>query len=229
MSLEIPANLDRRPFIGTFTILSTYGNCPHQMFRRYIAKDQPYVETPEMAWGNAVHSAFEHRVGGHKPLPFNMQDWEEFAQPFDNKGAVVEQKLGINAQGCSVGFWDGSVWFRGKADLAIVQGDTAYINDWKTGKSAYEDPFELETNAVLLHAKHPGLKRIMGSYTWLKEKRVSQMYDLSNTTQTWATMCRLMAEILERKKTGEFEKKKSGLCGWCSVEDCDNHYVARPK
>ena len=142
---------------------------------------------------------------------------------------LVEQKLGINAEGRAVGFWDGSVWFRGKADLAIIKGETAYINDWKTGKSSYEDPFELETNAVLIHAKNPHLKKIVGSYTWLKEGRVSQMYDLSDTRKTWAEMCRLMGEILERKKTGQFEKTKSGLCGYCSVEDCEHWYKAKPK
>lgn len=225
----IPPFLDRRPFVGTFTILSSYKNCGHQMFRRYVAKDQPYVETPEMKFGNEVHSAFEYRVGSQKPLPETMKDWEKFAAPFDGLMPLVEQKLGINAEGRAVGFWDGSVWFRGKADLAIIKGETAYINDWKTGKSSYEDPFELETNAVLIHAKNPHLKKIVGSYTWLKEGRVSQMYDLSDTRRTWTEMCRLMGEILERKKTGQFEKTKSGLCGYCSVEDCENHYVAKRK
>ena len=225
----IPPFLDRRPLVGTYTILSSYKNCGHQMFRRYIAKDQPYVETPEMKFGNEVHSAFEYRVGSQKPLPETMKDWEKFAAPFDGLMPLVEQKLGINAEGRAVGFWDGSVWFRGKADLAIIKGETAYINDWKTGKSTYEDPFELETNAVLIHAKNPHLKKIVGSYTWLKEGRVSQMYDLSDTRKTWGEMCRLMGEILERKKTGQFEKTKSGLCGYCSVEDCENHYVAKRK
>lgn len=224
MNLDIPANLDRRPFVGTYSMLNAYKNCPHQMFRRYVKKDQPFVETPEMKWGNDVHSAFEYRVGGGKPLPQSMEQWEVFAKPFDGQKAVVEQKLGISANGRCVGFWDASVWFRGKADLAIVRGDTAYLADWKTGKSSYEDPFELETNAVLLHAKNPQLKRITGSYVWLKENRVSEMYDLSDTIKTWREICRLMAEILERKKTGEFEKTKSGLCGWCSVEDCENWY-----
>ena len=228
-SLDIPANLDRRPFVGTYSILSSYKNCGHAMFRRYIKKDQPYVESPEMAWGNEVHSAFELRVSGGKPLPQTMAQWEVFARPFDGQPAKVEQKLGISSNGQAVGFWDGSVWFRGKADLAIVKGDTAYINDWKTGKSTYEDPFELETNAVLLHAKNPQLKKIMGSYVWLKENRVGEVYDLSDTMKTWREICRLMYEILARKKTGEFEKTKSGLCGWCSVEDCEHHYVARPK
>ena len=227
--LTIPPFLDRRPFVGTFSILSAYKNCPHQMSRRYVVRDQPYVETPEMKWGNEVHSAFEYRVGSQKPLPEAMLQWEHFAKPFDGLMPLVEQKLGINAEGRAVGFWDGSVWFRGKADLAIIKGETAYINDWKTGKSSYEDPFELETNAVLIHAKHPHLKKIVGSYTWLKEGRVSQMYDLSDTRCTWTEMCRLMGEILERKKTGEFEKTKSGLCGWCSVEDCEHWFMSEKR
>jgi len=227
VALDIPPFLDRRPFVGTYSILSAYKNCEHQMFRRYIKKDQPFVETPEMKWGNEIHSAFEYRVGGGKPLPQSMEQWETFAKPFDGAGAVVEQKLGINANGYAVGFWDGSVWFRGKADLAIVKGETAYINDWKSGKSTYEDPFELETNAVLLHAKHPQLKKIVGSYTWLKENRISPLYDLSDTAKTWQTICRLMGEILEKRKSGEFVKTKSGLCGYCSVNDCEHWYVAK--
>ena len=196
------------------------------MARRYIVKDQPYVESPEMKWGNEVHSAFEYRVGSSKPLPDSMRQWEHFAQPFDGQFAKVEQKLGISAEGKCVGYWDGSVWFRGKADLAIIRGETAYINDWNTGKSSYEDPFELETNAVLIHAKYPQLKKIVGSYIWLKENRVSQMYDLSDTRSTWNEICRLMHEILVKKLSGVFEKKKSGLCGWCSVEDCENHFIS---
>ena len=63
----------------------------------------------------------------------------------------------------------------------------------------------------------------MGSYTWLKEARVSQLYDLSDTARTWGTICKMMAEILAKRDTGEFEKKQSGLCGWCSVSDCEHH------
>jgi hypothetical protein len=228
-ALDIPGFLDRRPFVGTYTNLNGYKNCPHQFYRRYVIKDQKYVETPEMKWGNDVHSAFERRVGQGKVLPDNMRQWEHFAAPFDSKPAVVEQKLGISANGHAVGYWDGSVWFRGKADLAIVKDEVAYINDWKTGKSSYEDPFELATNAVLIHAKHPHLKKIVGSYTWLKENRVSHMYDLSDTRSTWNEICRLMAEIIKKRETGEFEKKQSGLCGYCSVGDCEHWYVAEKK
>lgn len=228
VAVDIPAFLDRRPLIGTFTLLSTYGNCPHQMYRRYIKRDQPYEETPEMKWGNDVHTAFEHRVGSKKSLPETMLQWECFAAPFDGQVVAVEQKLGISSEGRATSFYDPPVWFRGKADLALISGTTAFINDWKTGSSKFEDPFELETNAMLLHAKHPHLTKIFGTYTWLKENRVSQLYDLSNTAATWQLVSAKMREILElreRAMNGDdsgFVKRKSGFCGWCSVKDCEN-------
>ena len=226
---DIPAFLDRRPFVGTFTILSSYKNCPHQMFRRYIVKDQPYIETPEMKFGNDVHTAFERRIGSRTPLPDTMRQWECFATPFDAHIAQVEQKLGITAEGRATGFFDNNVWFRGKNDVTLINGTTAYLLDFKTGKSGYEDPFELATNAMLLHAKKPELTKIVGSYCWLKENRMGQLYDVSSTLETWNEVCRLMGEILAKRAqdAAAFEKIKSGLCGWCSVSDCENWFERR--
>lgn len=224
---DIPKFLDRRPLIGTFTILSSYRNCPHQMSRRYIVKDQPYVETPQMKFGNDVHSAFEYRLASGKPLPDTMREWEKFATPFDGRMPQVEQKLGITASGTPTGFFDSNCWFRGKSDVTIVNGTAGYLADWKTGNSKYEDPFELATNALLVRARHPQLTKIVGSYVWLKEDRVGQLYDLSDFEHTWAEVNRLMAEIMERRATMNFEKRKSGLCGWCSVKDCENWHEAR--
>lgn len=213
--------------IGTFTILSHYLNCPHAMYRRYIKKDgPPYVETPEMKWGNDVHSAFEHRIGSMKPLPEKMRAWECFAVPFDGKMALCEQKLAINRDNKPTGYWDKGCYFRGKNDVTVAQDTVGYLCDFKTGKSTYEDPFELETNALLLKAKKPQLAKIVGSYCWLKESRMGQLYDLSNFEGTWNRIRELMGKI-ESKKPEEFEKHKSGLCGWCSVSDCEHHFVAR--
>lgn len=223
---SIPPFLDRRPakpLIYTFTMLSAYRNCPHQMYRRYIKKDQPYVETPEMRYGNDVHTAFEHRVGSRKPLPAEMQKWESFAHALDERGAVVEQKLAITRTGNPTGFWNSDCWFRGKADVVIRNSQKAYIRDWKTGGSKYEDPFELETGALLLKAKYPELEVIRGDYVWLKEDRIGQSYDLSRFEDTWNEINRLVALIEGDRAVGEFEKKRSGLCGWCSVSDCENY------
>ena len=193
------------------------------MYRRYVKRDLPYVETPEMKWGNDCHSAFEHRLGSKVPLPVNMQQWESFAAPFDGRNVAVEQKLGITSKGQMTGYWDNDCWFRGKVDVAIRSGDKAFINDWKTGGSKYEDPFELEVGALLLKAKYPELTVVKGHYTWLKENRIGQPYDLSDFGATWREMNRLIAKIEADRALGEFEKRRSGLCGWCDVRDCEHN------
>ena len=221
----MPAFLDRtktKPLVGSYSMLAAYKNCPHAMFRRYIKKDQPFVETPEMKWGNQVHTAFELRIGGGKPLPVEMSQWERFAKPFDGRGAVVEQKLGITREGKPCGFFDDEVWFRGKIDVALIGDAQAYIGDFKTGKSSYEDPLELATGAMLLRAKHLGCTTIKAQYMWLKEDRLGQMYDVSDARGTFLKVRTMMDEIEQIRASGEAEKQKSGLCSWCSVKDCEN-------
>ena len=227
-TLAIPAFLDRRPLVFSYTFLHTYSAvCPHQAYRRYILKDQPYSETPAMKWGNDVHTAFEFRLTGRKPLPETMRQWEHFAIPFDGRNVRPEQKLGLTVQGTATGYFDNNVWLRGKIDAPIIatvpEPYNAYICDWKTGSSKYEDPFELEVGALLLHAKYPSLKKIHAQYAWLKEDRLSQVYDVSDTAGTWRVVNETVRQIEADRQSGQFKKKKSGLCGWCSVADCENN------
>ena len=219
--LTIPVVLDRRPVIGSFTLLNTFKNvCPHQAYRRFIRRDTPFVKTDATTWGNQVHEAFANRIMRGVVLPDAMRDWEHFMTPFDDYDAQCELKLGINFNGQAVGYFDGSTWFRTAIDVAVIVNDKALLTDWKTGSSKYEDSFELEINALCLKAKYPQLRKIVGRYIYLKENIASKMYDLSNFEQTWQEIHRLMAAI----KTSEWEKRKSGLCGWCPVQDCEHWY-----
>ena len=222
---EIPHFLDRtgtKPLVYTFSNLNAYRNCGHAMYRRYIKRDQKYVETPEIKWGNDVHAAMEHRVGSGKPLPAEMHGFEHFATPLLNRNAVVELKLAMTRKGEATGFWDSDCFFRGKVDVAMIQNDKAFVVDWKTGSSRFEDPFELETGALLLKAKYPEIGTIKGNYVWLKEDRAGQVYDLSCFRETWNTIIRLVNLIEGDRLHNAFEKRKSGLCSWCSVSDCEN-------
>jgi hypothetical protein len=226
---DIPAFLDRRaakPLIYTYSMLNAYRNCGHAMYRRYIKKDQPYTETPQIKFGNDGHTAFEHRVGSRKPLTPPFDKWEHFAAALDGRGANVELKLAITSEGRATGFWDSDCWFRGKIDVTIRQKEKAYIRDWKFANSKYEDPFELETNALLLKAKYPELQIVKGDYVWMKENRVGQAFDLSAFGATWNEINRLVGLIEADRASGEFEKKKSGLCGWCTVEDCEHWHIS---
>jgi len=221
---DIPGFLDRRPLVWSFSLLHAFRDiCAHQAEARYVTKTIKFQETPQTKWGNEVHSAFEHRIGGNKPLPLEMQPWEKYAKGFDGRGAVAEQWFYVDTDGRACERFDNSKFGHGKLDLTIVNIETAYIGDWKTGKSAYEDPFELEVGAVLLHARYPKLKKIVGQYFWLAEDRPSKLYDLSDTAKTWREICSIMNTVYNYRKLGEYPKKTSGLCGWCQRYDCSEN------
>lgn len=227
----IPAFLDRTKLVHSFSGLSCYENvCPFQYFNTYILKTVPYVETPERKWGNDVHAALDKRVATGQPLPPNMAQWEPYAAAFDGKGARAELKLGITDTGAVSGYWDKeSVWLRGRVDVALINGTSAYILDWKTGGSKYEDKFEIGVYALLLHASQPSLISIKGTYAWLKENRLGQPYDLSNTAETWRKVKDIVQRIEQDRARGEFEKRKNPLCGYCHVKSCEHRFEAKPK
>lgn len=229
--LTIPAALDRRPLIHTYTNLHTYADiCPHQYYRRYITKDFPFVGSPQSEWGNKVHEAFELRIGGGKQLPLEMQQWEQFAKPFEGRDAKCEMKVAITAKAQPCDYWDNkTVWLRGKLDTTLLNGQAAFIADWKTGNSKYEDPYELAIGAMMLKVRYPDLKLVKGAYVWLKENRQGQVYDLSDFKATWVRTNNIVKSIEDDRAKRVFEKRRSGLCGFCPVEDCENHYVAEKK
>lgn len=227
IDLEIPPFLDRRneqkPLVYSFTLLNTYRNiCPYQMKRRYIDKAFPYEETPAMAFGNKVHLAMEHRVGGGKPLPQDMHQWEKFAAPFYNAKAKAEMKLGMTKDGQPCDFFAANVWLRGKLDVTLVNGNAAMLFDYKTGSKPREDPFELEVQALLLNAKFPSLISISGCYIWLKENRIGQKHDVSHTRDTFTYVQRIAADIEQNLADNEFEQRRGGLCDWCPCDDCEH-------
>lgn len=226
----LPPALDRRPIVASYSLLHCFRDiCAHQGQARYIDKTIKFVETTATKWGNEVHTAFEYRVGGQKPLPADMQQWEKYAVPFDGRQALTEQWFYVDINGKACDRFARDKFAHGKIDLTLIEGTRAYIADWKTGNSKYEDPFELEVNAVLLKAKHPQLKQIVGQYIWLKDDRISQMYDLSDVTATWNEICSIMATIYNYRAIGEFPKRKGPLCSFCQRYDCsENTNPVRP-
>ena len=211
-----------KPLVYSYTMLNTADTCLHRCYRQYVKRDIPYVETPEMKWGNEVHAAMEHRMGG-KPLPLNMQQWEPIAAAFAERKPRAEMKMGITREAKPTGFFDKDVFLRGKVDVTIMHGAAAFLPDWKTGSSKYEDPFELEIQALMVKAANPHLTKVAGQYAWLKENRMGQLYDLSDFGSTWAKVNNKVEVIEDCMESGEWPKTKGPLCNWCGVLDCENN------
>lgn len=213
-----------KPFVWSFSSLSTYDRCPRQAQARYITKEMPYEESEAAAYGNRVHRDLELAVRDkgfvHEPIEgANRYLHDLYSLPCTD--LIAEQQLGVTRDYKPTGFFSDDVWGRGKLDVtALLSSTTAILFDWKTGSSSYEDSFELEVQALLLQAKYPQLKIIKGCYIFLKESRYGQVYDLSSKLEKTKEK---IEEIMNKIGQGIFYANKNKLCGWCSLKSCKHH------
>lgn len=208
----------------SYTFLSTYQNCPHQAFHRYIAKDVLYVETAATKWGNDVHSAMDKRIAAGVPLSGDTAKFEPLAAAFVGKPVETELRMGVRENSTVCGFYDKDCFGHMKLDLIYTPGDmTIRLFDWKTG-SVREDPFELRLQALFVQARTPDVRVIRGWYVWLGQGPAGKLgapHDLSDVERTWAEVNSMMHTIRANAAINHWPKKEGPLCKWCSVKSCE--------
>jgi hypothetical protein len=188
----------------------------------YIVRDVERETSPAMELGSKVHKAIEDRLGKGVELPPEAAQHEGLMQPIAAFPGEkhYEWRLGMRLDGTSCDFDDEAAWGRGIIDVALLNGPIALLFDWKTGR-VREDPTELQIHAVLLRAHHPELRTVTGRYVWLREGRVGQVHDLSDTVVTLARIRGQMEKFRTNMRTGDWQKRQNVLCGWCPVYDCE--------
>lgn len=207
-------------FIGSYSALSCWRICKRQFLHRYILRDLPKVDSPELIHGRQVHETIASRLNGaHGPLP---DEYEKLVEPFTlDLGCtkLVEEGLGVRDDGKWCDFWDENVYFRGKVDLALLNPTgTTLIVDWKTGK-VREDATELILFSFLIWARYPHSAPYRGVYVWLKEMELGETHQL-NPALGWGLMRGFMDNV---ERETEFAPSPGPLCGWCPVESCEYH------
>lgn len=208
--------------VATATFLNDYENCPCKAHARYIAKAVPYVETPQMRWGNVVHKACEGRLTSGKPLPPEVEFLEPICLAIEQSGKVHgEQQVAVTARWEPCKFLADDVYGRGKIDVRVQRGShKAVLLDWKTGKRR-EDPTELRIHAAMLKAREPELREIVGHYIWTQDARLGEAHDLSDVGRTRLLVDGMMNHVTSSLKTGHFPPRENPLCGWCDVDTCE--------
>jgi hypothetical protein len=217
-----------KPVVWTYTMLQTYRDvCGHQANERFVARKIPFFETPEILWGRKVHDALELRMlPGRKQLPEDMRQWEPLCAGFDKYQGFAEQKLAVNKNWEPCDYYGKDVYGRGRADWTIIGGKTAYFLDWKTGNERDDDDFELRVQAALLAFKYPEIEIFKGQFMWLKTGKPGKLRDLSDIDRTCDEIDELYRQIMHDRDFDTWAKTKSGLCGWCPVQDCEHYYVS---
>jgi hypothetical protein len=208
----------------SYTALDTFENCPKQYYHRYILKEKA-KETEQMKHGTTVHTALEERLKDKKVLPVAYGGWEHFCNAIEKHrlGAELqtELELALDAQFKPCSFFGVNVWGRGKADVAIIKGDRAWVGDWKTGKTR-EKEFQVKVFGAFLFKMFPQLNTINANNIWLQENKLGTTYTFLKHQEPliWNEILHKINRIELAAEKNAFNAKPSGLCGWCDVKSC---------
>ncbi len=234
----------------SYTSLSTFELCPFKYREKYITKTVPPADSEAMRNGREIHETLEVAIKGpaavatigHRVASIGVGNLPPIVARLRGAGARAELALGVKADWTPCDFFDPDVAGRGKLDVALIDGDTAFILDWKTGKvtnKKYQTDAEIALHAVLLKAHYPELTRITGTYCYTRDGSFTggkpdgrpdpgprELADLSNTAAVRWRIGSTVAAIEMALAKDKFTTRKNNLCPWCEVTTC-KHYKPR--
>jgi len=210
-------------FPMSYSRLSTFENCPQQFDYLYVTKNVQVVESEAMAYGTRVHEALEMyaKSRDEKYLTRETRKWKSLIDRLlEKKGThLYEYQMAVTPELEPCDWMAKDVWLRGIADVLVVDGDTAYCLDWKTGK-VRDNPTQLQLFACMVFLHFPEVKTVKTAFVWLKFDQVTDMvYKRSMFDPMWRNLMQRFDYVQETIDLGVFEAKPSGLCRWCAARD----------
>jgi len=215
----------------SFSSIKTYETCPRKYMAEKVTKEVPYTDTEATIYGKDIHKACEDFIQDGTPIPekyaFIRPVMTSIQQMSGDK--FVEQQVGIAKHGDSLvacEFDSDDVWFRGIADLVIIDGDTAKIIDYKSSKNAkYADTRQLALMAAAIFLKHPEVKTIKGGLLFFVcNAFIKANYTVDRRFDIFAQLDGTLQQRDVSYATGVFNPKPNALCKkWCKVYSCPHN------
>lgn len=211
----------------SYSSLKQYKTCPRQYYELRVTKNfQPRVGD-DAIYGKEVHRALESYVRDGTPLPEFYQQFKRMVDPLleipGTKYCEHEMALTIDKQPC--GFHAPEYWVRGIADLLIIDGDVAFIVDYKTGKTGYADPNQLKLMALMTFAHFPEVQRAKTGLMFVSYNTfINEDYKRSDNDQLWKVFESDLQRLSIAFDNAIWPAQPTGLCRkHCPVETC-KHY-----
>jgi hypothetical protein len=218
----------------SYSSLKTFQQCPKKYYHLKVAKDIKDEGSEATIYGKELHKVAEDYIKDGTPIP------PQFAFIQDTVDALkkipgekhTEIELGVSNKGGRLnpcGFYDKDAWYRGIADLLIVNGDEGYLVDYKSSKNAkYADLKQLDLLAGAVFAHFPELKTLKSALIFVVSNEFVNKEHSSMHKMAYFEHVRFDLERLETAlKTGVWNAVAGPLCGWCPVKTCHNYKERR--
>ena len=210
----------------SFSSLKTFTTCPKKYYHLKVAKDTREPEGEAAIYGKVVHEVAERYVRDGTPIDpkygFIQPALDSLLQIPGEKFCELKVALNEKLEPCE--FFDKNCWFRGVADLLIVNHEKgeARVIDYKLGKSKYADLGQLELMALAIFKMFPNVKKVKGGLLFLTEdKFVPSIYEADQQHRYWSHWMPTVAMLEGAHSSGIWNAKPNGLCkNYCWVTSC---------
>jgi len=209
----------------SFSRIKSFEQCPKQFYHMKIAKDYNEGETEAMRYGTEAHLVAEEFIRDGKPVPSKFAYMEDPLIALRNRrgNKLTEIKMGLTVDLEPCEFMAKNVWWRGIADLVIMDGTTAWVIDYKTSKSAkYADKGQLELMAMATFKYFPEVKQVHAGLVFVVAKKfVKEKYTDDMQPALWDKWLSNYKRMEIAYDNDIWNARPSGLCKrHCAVIEC---------
>jgi hypothetical protein len=209
----------------SYSALKDFNTCPRKYAEVRVKKNYIPQEHESAVYGKEVHKAFEDYIKAGIDIPKNYEKSKKLLDVLLEIPGVkhCEYELAIDENKQPCGFTDDTRWARGIIDLLILGQDTAFILDYKTGKSRYADTKQLKLLALLTFAKFPYINHIRAALLFIGENRlVPAEYGRHEMDKLWGDFAGDLKRLEHSYAQDWWPTSPSGLCKqYCPVLSCE--------
>lgn len=214
----------------SFSRIKAFEQCPKKFYHLKVAKDYKEPETEAMTYGTEVHLAAEEYVrdGIEIPAPFAYIKPHLDALKQIEGEKLCEYEMGLTESLEPCGFKDENVWFRGIADLLIVNREKkrAFVVDYKTGRnSKWADKGQLELMALAVFKHFPEIEEVKAALLFVVTNDfIRDKYLKEDEPRLWRKWLTDYTTMEKAYKRDVWNARPSGLCRkHCIVTECPHN------
>ena len=222
--------MDTKP-AWSFSSLKSFEQCPKKYHHLKVLKDYKESQSQAMFYGNEFHKAAEDYVS---EVVTELDPRFNYAQKLLDKlmkmrgEKLCEHRMGItsNLEPCK--FFAKDVWYRGIADLVIIDRETrtAKVFDYKTGKSAkYADKGQLELMALCIFKHFPEIEIVKSGLLFVVSNQlIKETYTHEDQSRLWKKWLTSYGVLEKTFENDVWNPRPTGLCkAHCVILECPHN------
>jgi hypothetical protein len=214
----------------SYSSIKTFEQCPKKYYHLKVVKDVKDEGSEATIYGNEAHKAAEEYVATDTPLPARFSYMQK---SLDALRAIpgekhCELKLGValtDKDYASCEFFDTEAWWRGIADLLVIDGDKGFLVDYKTSKNAkYADTKQLDILAAAVFTRFPQIQKLKSALLFVVSNEFVKKEHTQELRKSYFTsFTPQLDRLLAAEETGVWNANSGPLCKFCPVVKCEHN------